>query len=129
MTTRALALGRALIAALGLAAIDCNIKAQKPEGSDVEALAESVPSLQGDRAGTELVTPYPRARWRLASAGALSNTVLWVSHILVRHERSSDRVPGTLSPWVTDAPRPQRTRAGAFQLAQSIADEAAADPG
>src|SRR3954447_20490461 len=55
------------------------------------------------------IAPYPRARWRLGSPQPLERTVLWVSHILIRHR---DVPPSVISfrPsfWYAAPPAPDR---------------------
>jgi hypothetical protein len=82
------------------------------------------------REGREDAAPlaYPRARWRLASPEALSQVVLWVSHILIRHERSDPQVPFALTSWNIEPPPPPRSYAEALRLANSVAARAAAAP-
>jgi len=73
------------------------------------------------------ITAYPPGRWRLAPPRALASTVLWVSHILVRHEHS---VPDLASfsvlpmPWTPEPPLPVRTRAQALERATVASNQA-----
>lgn len=74
------------------------------------------------------VAPYPRGRWRLAHPAELERSLLWVSHILIRHR---DVSPSLMSfrptVWRIAPPVPERTRPEALALAQSIANEARAN--
>src|SRR4051812_39173037 len=64
-----------------------------------------------DATPTQWMSPYPHARWRLASATELGRTALWMSHVLVRHR---DVPPGVLSfqmgDWNAAPKAPERTR-------------------
>jgi hypothetical protein len=71
---------------------------------------------------------YPAARWRLASPDALTEVVLWVSHILIRYDRSDRDVPFALLSWSVEPPPPPRSRADALKLANFLAARAAAEP-
>ncbi|MEO8181067.1 MAG: peptidylprolyl isomerase [Deltaproteobacteria bacterium] len=71
---------------------------------------------------------YPPGRWRLSYLTTLQNSVIWVSHILIRHRDSSRQAPGTVIPWFPEPAAPERSRADALALAGRIALEASADP-
>jgi hypothetical protein len=75
-----------------------------------------------------LTTPYPRAAWRSANADAIDRTVLWFSQILIRHADARETVSFSLSYWASVLPRPTRSRAEAFALAQQISERVATDP-
>src|SRR4051812_49127516 len=45
-----------------------------------------------------LEAPYPKGRWRLAP-DQLGDVVLWVSHVLVRHDGVGRRTPFELVSW------------------------------
>jgi len=72
--------------------------------------------------------PYPHARWRIASRRELDNVVLWLSHIQIRHEGTSDLVAFSPVPWRTGAERPRRGRSAAAVLAQQIGETARREP-
>jgi hypothetical protein len=77
-----------------------------------------------------LVQPYPRARWRIAPRSDLSNVVLFVSHILIRHKDAEASSPpfGPLMGWTIQPPPPERSAAEAVKLAEDIAVQARQDP-
>jgi hypothetical protein len=63
----------------------------------------------------------PRGRWRLAAREELDAVVLWMSHIMIRHDQvKNDNVPFDLTDWKLDAPTATRTRAEALNLARDI---------
>jgi hypothetical protein len=73
---------------------------------------------------------FPRGPWRLAPSRELRRVVLWVSHILIRHEETRDdgfTIFRTVD-WMPDGPPPKRTKQEALRLAQRIAGELEADP-
>src|SRR5207244_2110176 len=70
MRTSVIALG----AALSLSAAGC--RAGHDGAKRDEAKSDAVLAL------------YPKGRWRLVAFPTLKRTVLWVSHILIRHEGS-----------------------------------------
>jgi len=76
----------------------------------------------------QLTTAYPRARWRLADAETIDRTVLWFSHLLLRHAEARNTVSFSLTYWGSLLPQPTRSRAEAFALAQELAERASADP-
>lgn len=73
-------------------------------------------------------SPYPPGRWRLASARELERSVLWVSHILVRHRESEPQAPLTLATWHPLGRGPERSPEEALRLARRLADELRAHP-
>jgi PPIC-type PPIASE domain len=78
---------------------------------------------------TELVEPYPPGRWRLADPAQQEHVMLWFRQILIRHrDTPSGLVSNNLPHWRGAPAPPARTRAEAFALAQSIADEARLHP-
>jgi hypothetical protein len=72
---------------------------------------------------------YPQARWRLATRDELDRSVLWISHIVVMHEKSSTDLtvlrPGA---WNPDTP-PTRSVAEARARAIKVAALARETPG
>ncbi len=71
--------------------------------------------------GVRLET-YPAGRWRLARREDLEHVVLWVSHILIRHEAVRPGVASFHLPdWTPQLSRPTRTRDQALEQAQRIA--------
>jgi hypothetical protein len=119
--------GAAAMAALVMVGTQCGAETRRSEPTAARAEIAPGAAQPSDRDIATAFT-YPPGRWRLAAGETLGKTVLWVSHILIRHEGSSRRVPCTVALWQLDGPRPQRTRAEAFDLAQKLATEAAVDP-
>jgi hypothetical protein len=72
---------------------------------------------------------YPRGRWRFASFGDLSRTMLWVSHILIRYSEADGRVPFSYHTWWAPPLSSSRSREEALTLAIQIAEEASRDSG
>jgi hypothetical protein len=72
---------------------------------------------------------YPQARWRLVPPLELANTVLWVSHILIRHEGVSDTAPLDAFNWRPLGAAPKRSEAAALELARSLERELLQRPG
>lgn len=74
---------------------------------------------------------YPPGRWRLAPPVDLARTVVWVSHILIRHDGS---LPGLASfsvlplPWTPSPPPPARSHDQALQLARSVFEQVSVAP-
>lgn len=89
-----------------------------------DGLAENSPARTADASPS--APAYPHARWRLATMDELNRTVLWVSHILIRHERSDREAPFSHG-WVVGPP-PRRSREDARILAESLAARAVAAP-
>src|ERR1041384_1684171 len=87
-------------------------------GRRVEAKAEPVIAL------------YPKGRWRLASLETLGKSVLWGSHILIRHEQSTAH--SIAKPrgggWQPEGPPPKRSRQAAFELAFRVANQLRTQP-
>jgi hypothetical protein len=76
-----------------------------------------------------LVTPYPAARWRLASPSQLGHALLWGAHILIAHrDVLPGAVPFKLPEWRPAWPGPERSRRDAWLLAESLARQARSDP-
>jgi hypothetical protein len=75
------------------------------------------------------VGPYPPARWRLATQTELEQTVLWVSHILIRHHRVRNAgVSFAPQQWRPSLDLATRTREEARDLAARLAAELKAEP-
>lgn len=112
---RSLFLGLALITP----ALACSSRAAPPpEG----AIATAVPS----HAEAQL-RRYPGGGWQFVDPMSLRFVVLWVSHVLIRHQHSDNRVTGTLAEWRLADP-PQRTREEALALSNDLAGQIAAAP-
>jgi PPIC-type peptidyl-prolyl cis-trans isomerase-like protein len=112
-----------------LACLVCGILVRTCSGALRErALAGTSPMLDDARktVGADFVAPYPPARWRLAKE-SLNRVVLFVSHILIRHEHSDQEAPFELG-WSNEPPPPKRTRQEALRLAEFVARQAAAAP-
>ena len=111
--------------ALGIAAL-VGCRSPKTQPSPVAQPAEHQ-EVQGDgrNAGPQ---PYPAARWRLASPDSLTEVVLWVSHILIRHDHSDQEVPFALLSGNVEPPPPSRSYADALKFANSLAARGAAAP-
>lgn len=81
-------------------------------------------AINGSSPGEALSQPYPPGRWRLARSEELTPVVLWVSHILIRHESVAPGVVSfNLGDWTPAPAAPSRTRKQAFELAQQAAAE------
>jgi hypothetical protein len=92
--------------------------------TNTRSVASAAPALSSP---TRLA-PYPRARWRLAPNSVLENTVLWASHIVVRHEKSSARAPFGPPTWQPFDEAPKRTKQEAFAIAREVREKANANP-
>jgi hypothetical protein len=77
--------------------------------------------------GTGALEAYPPGRWRLVETRELERTVIWVSHILIRHVGSDARVMGTVFDWRLDAP-PQRSSLEARALINELATKIREQP-
>jgi hypothetical protein len=79
--------------------------------------------------GADEAEGYPRGRWRLARPSQLETVVLWVSHVLIRHEgaRNAD-VSFSAADWHSVMEPSSRTKPDALALAQRVADLAQRDP-
>lgn len=73
---------------------------------------------------------YPRAAWRLVTWQELDRTILWVSHIVILHEKSNRLGVTALRPgdWNPDTTLPKRTEEAAFDRALKVAEEVARQP-
>lgn len=88
-------------------------------------------AVQSDRGAVTLpgrIEAYPPGRWRLQSPVELGRVVLWVSHLLIRHQGSASEVPFGPPRWVLPSPPPERTREEALQLGLKVAARAAGAP-
>lgn len=73
---------------------------------------------------TGTMRAYEPGAWR-SNPGQLNHTMLWLSHILVRHGEGADsQVSFTLTGWQTSQPPVTRTRDEALRRAQWVAREA-----
>jgi PPIC-type PPIASE domain len=108
----------------------------RSEGARQAASAPAAPAAAISRAGglspatTDGVSLDPPAgRWRLARPEELGKVVVWLSHILIRHERVRDsKVSFQLSDWHWPGPAPTRSRDEALRLAQRVRERAAQAP-
>jgi hypothetical protein len=67
----------------------------------------------------------PKGRWRLAPPEELDHTLLWLSHVLIRHaEVDETQIAFTLTGWRSTEPLATRPRSEARLLAQRIAQTA-----
>jgi PPIC-type peptidyl-prolyl cis-trans isomerase-like protein len=118
------------LAAVGIGACKSEPAATKPTTTGERVLSHLQPAGSANEDGAApLAVPYPPGRWRLARMEDLAPVVLWVSHILVRHQ---DVQPGIvsfqLSDWTPSPPPPARTLEEAFALAERLRLELRADP-
>lgn len=124
------------------AALCCNARAPAGEGptATAEPLAQGTatsnePALAGPGV-TDGTAPrralgkrYPPGRWRLANPVELLGSMLWPSHILVRHHEVAPRaIPFDTMQWSRGPTPPSRTREEAFELARELAERARTQP-
>jgi hypothetical protein len=78
-----------------------------------------------DSAPAPSVIPYPKGHWRSLDHATLGHVLIWVSHVLIRHEGSAGRrVSFAPSQWQSLPPAPNRSRTIALALATRVAEEA-----
>lgn len=79
----------------------------------------------GDRQQSqERLRAYPPGRWRLDTS-QIGDVVLWVSHILIRHDRAASLDPCfSLAYWQPEQPAVSRHRSEALTLAKELANQA-----
>ncbi len=116
---------RSVLIVLAVANAGCQVR---PDATSTAGLPNSAPSIAPTASARQAPEAYPRGRWRLADPLELQNVVLWVSHILIRHDHSDLQVPFTDHPWRSEPSPPKRTQQEALALAESIADRAAHEP-
>jgi hypothetical protein len=96
------------------------------------ALATRIHEPPAPAAHAELLDPshpYPPGRWRLAPPDELDRVVLWVSHILVRHQAAPRPEPAFAAiGWNVQPPPPARDRNEAIALARRIQEQARRSP-
>jgi hypothetical protein len=125
------------LGALGSSA--CSSKRASPSGSSgagtsqvassASAAASASASSTPSPGRSAYLAPYPHAEWRLVNPDQLNNVVLWVSHILIRHNESrNEDVAFVLSDWHAVLPAPARSRGEALALAEEIARRAQENP-
>jgi hypothetical protein len=117
-----------LIFASALASFTCS--ESEPPRSNLQPRARpsaSVSTSPAPHASTE-PTVYPPGRWRWAADRELESSVIWVSHILIRHSESDMKVMGNVFDWRLDTPPPDRTREQALALANAVASKLRARP-
>jgi PPIC-type peptidyl-prolyl cis-trans isomerase-like protein len=96
----------------------------RPSTLEASSAASALPVEAGAGA-------YPPARWRLVPSVSLAPCVVWVSHILIRHQgvpegnAAFDHLP---LPWTPEPAAPARTREQARTLAEAVAREAQLSP-
>lgn len=74
---------------------------------------------------SDVPKPYPRGAWREVDAKQLDNTVLWLSHILIRHKDVRDeQVSFTVTSWASARPTSGRSRMAAKVLAEELVKKA-----
>lgn len=79
-------------------------------------------------APADIPEPYPPGKWRAAPPEELARTVLWLSHILVRHRETEEaQVSFNMAGWVSTQPHSTRTRREALELAARLAQRARAE--
>jgi hypothetical protein len=102
----------------------------EPPRSNLQARARPSASVSTPLAphASSKPTVYPPGRWRWAADRELESSVIWVSHILIRHSRSDMKVMGNVFDWRLDTPPPDRTREQALALANGVASELRARP-
>jgi hypothetical protein len=103
---------RAMLAIILAAAAAC---ANERPSAEAAAATTTV----GRLGAPESVPASAEGRWRLASARTLRHSLLWVSHILIRHQAVTSQVPCTRAPWQLPPP-PRRSREEASKLASEI---------
>jgi PPIC-type peptidyl-prolyl cis-trans isomerase-like protein len=94
-------------------------------GATAEAVQPSAKeAVSRADASTSITAPAP-GRWRLSDPAELSHVMLWVSHILIRHDESEPAgVSFSLADWVSEPAPVPRTRAAALALARHVMIEA-----
>ena len=99
----------------------------RSNGPSSDGAVKELRSNEGANTASGLA-PYSLGRWRLVPPEELTRSVLWVSHILVRHAGSNRQVPGSVALWRLEPPPAGRTRAEALVLAERVASEAQRAP-
>jgi hypothetical protein len=94
-------------------------------GATGEAVQPSTdPPARRAESSAGITAPAPGG-WRLAEPTELSRVMLWVSHILIRHEESEPAgVSFSLADWVSEPAPVPRTREAALGLARHVMIEA-----
>lgn len=99
-----------------------------PERVAPERLApahEEQGSVPAASAAPVLVEPYAPGRWRQRPLAELSDTMLWLSHVLIRHEGvEGARASFTTTEWRVPVLPATRSREQALALAQQVAADA-----
>ena len=91
-----------------------------PALTQASASSTTAPPAPGDRP-----EPYPQGSWRAAPPTELDRTVLWLSHLVIRHvDVDGSRTPFNLTGWQSGALPATRSRLEAFQLAERLARQA-----
>lgn len=79
--------------------------------------------------GQPLPDPYPPGAWRSTPAAELKCVVVWLSHILVRHDASRNAsVSFDHAHWTPSGAPPTRSREAALHFANDIAQRAQQNP-
>lgn len=109
-----------LALALALACPGCSSRPDAALSSPAKAaLPEGKATLP--EGTTALKMAYERGPWRLAPASELDRTVLWISHILIRHAESDPESSPLRSFAWSPEPASSRSLEAARQLAQRVA--------
>jgi len=99
---------------LSLATVSCSHDPSRSSGDGAAARTLNAPE-------SAALSAPPPGPWRLAPASELSHVVLWLSHVLIRHDRAPySSVSFQLSDWHWPGPLPTRSRADALQLALQL---------
>jgi parvulin-like peptidyl-prolyl isomerase len=117
-----------LIAIGPLVAVSLSACGREPMAPKARAAsAEAAPaSVAPPPVPSEPTRSYPPGPWR-ADPGVLNHTMLWLSHILIRHgEGAASQVAFNLTGWQTAQPPVTRTREEARVLAAQLAARARA---
>lgn len=98
-------------------------------GTPPSRVVETVVPLEAKPSAIALEEFQPGG-WRLASMSDVSNTKLWLSHILIRHRDAANQgaVPLSVWPWRVVAPTVERNRREALRLATHLASKARQKP-
>lgn len=112
-----------VLASCALAACGRESSSTQPKVPAKPPLIES--SAEEEASLFDRPTRYPEGQWRSASPEDLGKTVVWLSHILIRHrEVMEQEVSFTVTGWQTAQPPVKRTRREALLLASRLARSA-----
>lgn len=105
----------------------CNRDTLAPKLHDSPTAPASASPLLAPVSAVNLAEPrpYPPGGWRRVPADELNHTILWLAHILIRHDRVNDfQVPFTVTDWISTEPATTRSSQEALALAEQLAREA-----